>query len=158
MRPTDDRITIKPLPADERTRSGFIIPEEAKSKPSRGEVMYIGPGTKDITIGCQVGDIVLFPEHAGIEFNYLGVDLKTIRWGDVQMVLDREVLSAEEGIRKNMVDIPEDGLPFVLRIIEDVLPGTISQKLRVRITGIEFYLQGNILLPITDEVKPVLLK
>jgi len=87
MRPTLDRVLIKPSPPDEVTKGGLIIPEEAKSPPTQGQVIATGPGRRDEKIDCTEGDMVMFPEAAGYDFEYQEEVYKIIRWSDVIAVL-----------------------------------------------------------------------
>ena len=59
IQPLADRVLIKPAPAEEKTIGGIIIPDTAKEKPFKGEVMAVGQGTKDEEMVLKVGDVVL---------------------------------------------------------------------------------------------------
>ena len=67
IRPLADRVLIKPAAAEEKTVSGIIIPDSAKEKPLRGEVIAAGNGTKDEEMVLKVGDNVLYGKYAGTE-------------------------------------------------------------------------------------------
>jgi chaperonin GroES len=88
MKPINDRIVVKPAPADEKTRGGIIIPDTAKEKPQRGEVVAVGPGKDGNLMTVAVGDIVLYGKYAGTELNYEGVDYLIMREDDVLVILD----------------------------------------------------------------------
>ncbi len=72
FRPLHDRVVVKRVEAESKTASGIIIPDNAKEKPSEGEVVAVGPGGRDeagklIPIDLKVGDIVLFGKWPGTE-------------------------------------------------------------------------------------------
>lgn len=67
IKPTADRLIIKPLPAEDVSKGGIIIPDVAKEKPSRGSVVAIGPGMTDRPMMVQVGDNVIYSRYAGTE-------------------------------------------------------------------------------------------
>ena len=87
MRPINDRVVIKPAPAEEMTKGGIIIPDTAKEKPQRGEVVAVGPGKDGNLMTVQVGDIVLYGKYAGQELNYNGEDYLIMREDDVLVIL-----------------------------------------------------------------------
>src|SRR5262245_13324490 len=80
FRPLHDRIVVKRIDAEEKTKGGIIIPDTAKEKPSQGEVLAVGPGGRDeagklIPIDLAVGDRVLFGKWSGTEVKIDGEDL-----------------------------------------------------------------------------------
>ncbi|MCB0523137.1 MAG: co-chaperone GroES [Saprospiraceae bacterium] len=90
MKPIADRVIVKPAPADEKTKGGIIIPDTAKEKPQRGEVVAVGPGKsgKDAyAMTVQVGDIVLYGKFSGQEINYEGVDYLIMREDEILVIL-----------------------------------------------------------------------
>lgn len=87
MRPINDRVVIKPAPAEEMTKGGIIIPDTAKEKPQRGEVVAVGPGKDGNLMTVQVGDIVLYGKYAGQELNYNGDDYLIMREDDILVIL-----------------------------------------------------------------------
>ena len=88
MKPINDRVVVKPAPAEERTAGGLIIPDTAKEKPQRGEVIAVGPGKMDVTMSVKKGDIVLYGKYAGQELNYKGEDYLIVKQDDILVVLD----------------------------------------------------------------------
>ena len=86
MRPINDRVVVKPADAEEKTKGGIIIPDTAKEKPQRGEVIAVGPGKEGNLMTVQVGDIVLYGKYAGQEFSYNGEDYLIMREDDVLAV------------------------------------------------------------------------
>lgn len=89
MKPINDRVVIKPALAEETTKGGIIIPDTAKEKPQRGEVVAVGPGKDGNLMTVQVGDIVLYGKYAGQELNYQGDDFLIMREDDILVVLDK---------------------------------------------------------------------
>ena len=67
IKPLADRVLIKPATAEEKTASGIIIPDSAKEKPLKGEVIAVGNGTKDEEMVVKKGDVVLYGKYAGTE-------------------------------------------------------------------------------------------
>ena len=70
FKPLADRVLVEPAAAEETTASGIIIPDTAKEKPQRGEIVAIGTGKKDEPINVKVGDQVLYGKYSGTEINY----------------------------------------------------------------------------------------
>lgn len=90
MKPIADRVIVKPAPAEEKTKGGIIIPDTAKEKPQRGEVIAVGPGKsgKDAhNMTVQVGDIVLYGKYSGQEINYEGADYLIMREDEILVIL-----------------------------------------------------------------------
>lgn len=83
MNPLEDRVLVKPAPAETKTASGIIIPDSAQEKPQKGEVVAVGPGTKDVDMQVKVGDVVLYGKYAGTELNLDGEDLLVMRQSDI---------------------------------------------------------------------------
>ena len=80
FRPLHDRVVVKRIDAEEKTKGGIIIPDSAKEKPSQGEVVAVGPGGRDetgkLTPGdIKVGDKVLFGKWSGTEIKLDGQEL-----------------------------------------------------------------------------------
>ena len=87
MKPINDRVIVKPAPAEERTKGGIIIPDTAKEKPQRGEVIAVGPGKDGNLMTVSAGDIVLYGKYSGQELNHEGVDYLIMREDDILVVL-----------------------------------------------------------------------
>lgn len=83
IRPLADRILVRPVAAEEKTIAGIIIPDSAKEKPAKGEVLAVGNGTKDEAMVLQVGDVVLYGKYAGTEIEHEGEKYLIMRQGDV---------------------------------------------------------------------------
>lgn len=87
MKPINDRVVVKPAAAEEKTKGGIIIPDTAKEKPQRGEVIAVGPGKDGNLMTVQVGDIVLYGKYAGQDLNYEGNDYLIMREDDILVIL-----------------------------------------------------------------------
>lgn len=87
MKPIADRVIIKPAPADEKTKGGIIIPDTAKEKPQRGEVIAVGPGKDGNLMTVNVGDMVLYGKYSGQEISYEGQDYLIMREEDILVIL-----------------------------------------------------------------------
>ena len=80
FRPLHDRVVVKRIDAEEKSKGGIIIPDTAQEKPSQGEIIAIGPGGRDeagklIPIDVRVGDHILFGKWSGTEVKIDGTDL-----------------------------------------------------------------------------------
>jgi len=92
FRPLHDRVVVKRIDAEEKTKGGIIIPDTAKEKPSQGEVTAVGPGGRDeagklIPIDLKVGDRVLFGKWSGTEVKLDGEELLIMKESDIMGVL-----------------------------------------------------------------------
>ena len=87
MKPINDRVVVKPAPAEEKTKGGLIVPDTAKEKPLRGEIIAVGPGKDGNLMTVQVGDTVLYGKYAGQELSYEGEDYLIMREDDILVVL-----------------------------------------------------------------------
>lgn len=87
MKPINDRVVVKPAAAEEKTAGGIIIPDTAKEKPQRGEVIAVGPGKDDNKMTVKKGDTVLYGKYAGTELNHDGQDYLIMREDDILIIL-----------------------------------------------------------------------
>ena len=86
MKPINDRVVVKPAPAEEKTMGGIIIPDTAKEKPQRGTVEAISPKDEDGNAPVvKVGDTVLYGKYAGTEITLEGEELLMMRSSDILM-------------------------------------------------------------------------
>ncbi|MBO5798507.1 MAG: co-chaperone GroES [Paludibacteraceae bacterium] len=83
IKPLADRVLVKPVAAEEKTASGIIIPDSAKEKPLKGEVLAVGKGTKDEEMVVKVGDTVLYGKYAGTELELEGEKYLIMRQSDI---------------------------------------------------------------------------
>ncbi|MCQ2286829.1 MAG: co-chaperone GroES [Bacteroidales bacterium] len=72
IKPLADRVLVKPAAAEQKTAGGIIIPDTAKEKPQKGEVIAVGPGKKDEPMTVKVGDTVLYGKYSGTEVSFDG--------------------------------------------------------------------------------------
>jgi chaperonin GroES len=96
FRPLHDRVVVERIEAEGKTASGIIIPDNAKEKPSEGEVVAVGPGGRDeagrvIPIDLQVGDRVLFGKWSGTEVKIDGAELLIMKESDIMGVVTETV-------------------------------------------------------------------
>jgi len=87
IKPLADRVLIKPADAEEKTASGIIIPDSAKEKPLKGEVIATGKGTKDEEMVLKEGDQVLYGKYAGSEIELDGEKFLIMRQSDVLAII-----------------------------------------------------------------------
>ena len=87
IKPLTDRIVVKSEEAETTTKGGIIIPDSAKEKPQRGEVMAVGNGKIDEPMTLKVGDKVLYGKYSGTELNVDGEDLLIMRESDVLAII-----------------------------------------------------------------------
>ncbi len=88
FRPLQDRLVVKRLDAEEKTKGGIIIPDTAKEKPQQGKVLAVGNGARDeqgkiVPLEVKVGNIVLFGKWGGTEVTLDGEDLLIMKESDV---------------------------------------------------------------------------
>jgi chaperonin GroES len=92
LKPLGDRLVVKPLEEEEVTPSGIVLPETAKEKPQKGEVLAVGPGARDddgkrIPMDVSKGDKVLFAKYAGTEVKLDGDKMLILRESDILAIL-----------------------------------------------------------------------
>jgi chaperonin GroES len=87
VRPLADRVLVKPAEAETKTAAGIIIPDTAKEKPMKGEVIAIGTGKKDEPMTVKVGDKVLYGKYSGTEITIDGEELLIMRESDIYAIL-----------------------------------------------------------------------
>ena len=87
IKPLADRVLILPAPAEEKTIGGIIIPDTAKEKPLKGEVIATGNGTKDEEMILKNGDTVLYGKYSGTEVELEGKKYLIMRQSDVLAIL-----------------------------------------------------------------------
>ena len=87
IKPLADRVLVEPAAAEEKTASGIIIPDTAKEKPQRGQIVAVGNGKKDEPLTVKVGDQVLYGKYSGTEITISGKDYLIMRESDIYAVL-----------------------------------------------------------------------
>jgi len=93
FRPLGDRVLVKRVEEEEKTRGGIIIPDTAKEKPQEGEVVAVGPGARDDSgkvqpLDVKTGDRILFGKWSGAEVKLDGKDLLIMKESDILGVLE----------------------------------------------------------------------
>lgn len=88
IKPLHDRVLVRRIEEDQKTAGGIIIPDTAKEKPMKGEVLAVGPGAKDdsgktIPLDVKVGDIVIFSKWGGTEVKLEGEELLIMKESDL---------------------------------------------------------------------------
>jgi len=93
IQPLADRVVVKAAEAETKTRSGIIIPDSAKEKPQKGEVVAVGPGKYAeasgnlIPLTVKVGDTVLYGKYSGTEVNVDDTDYLMMRESDILAII-----------------------------------------------------------------------
>ena len=100
FRPLHDRVVVRRIEAEEKTKGGIIIPDNAKEKPQEGEIISVGPGARDesgkiVPLDVKAGDRVLFGKWSGTEIKIDGQDLLIMKESDIMGVLD-ETMAAKK--------------------------------------------------------------
>ncbi len=93
FRPLHDRVVVKRIEGEEKTKGGIIIPDNAKEKPQEGEVVAVGPGARDengklTPLDLKAGDRILFGKWSGTEVKIDGQELLIMKESDVMGVLE----------------------------------------------------------------------
>jgi chaperonin GroES len=93
FRPLGDRVLVRRVEEEEKTRGGIIIPDTAKEKPQEGEVIAVGPGARDENgkvqaLDVKAGDRILFGKWSGTEVKLEGKDLLIMKESDILGVLE----------------------------------------------------------------------
>ena len=93
FRPLHDRVVVRRLDSEEKTKGGIIIPDTAKEKPSEGVIVSVGPGARDEngkinTLDVKAGDRVLFGKWSGTEVKLNGEDLLIMKESDIMGVIE----------------------------------------------------------------------
>jgi len=95
FRPLHDRVLVRRIEAEEKTSGGIIIPDTAKEKPQEGEVVAVGPGTRDdsgslVALSVKAGDRILFGKWSGTEVKIDGEDLLIMKESDILGVIETQ--------------------------------------------------------------------
>jgi chaperonin GroES len=95
LKPLGDRVVVKPLEEEERTKGGIVLPDTAKEKPQHGEVIAVGPGEWDedgkkrIALDVKEGDRVLYAKYAGTEVKTDGGEVLILRANDILAIVEK---------------------------------------------------------------------
>jgi chaperonin GroES len=92
IRPLHDRVIVKRIEEEEKTKGGLIIPDTAKEKPQEGRVIAVGPGKQDdgkvIPLGVKAGDKILFGKYSGTEIKLDGEEHLILREDDILGIIE----------------------------------------------------------------------
>ena len=88
LQPLADRLVVKPIEREEKTKSGIVLPDTAREKPQEGKVMAVGPGRlsedgKRIAMDVKVGDIVIYARYGGMEYKIEDEEVIILRESDI---------------------------------------------------------------------------
>ena len=100
FRPLHDRVVVKRIEEEQKTKGGILIPDTAKEKPMQGEVLAVGPGARNdkgdlIPLGVKAGDRVLFGKWSGTEVKLDGDELLIMKESDIMGVLEDGAVQAK---------------------------------------------------------------
>ncbi|MCL5268668.1 MAG: co-chaperone GroES [Bacteroidetes bacterium] len=92
IKPLADRVVVRPLEAEEKTKGGLYVPDTAKERPQQGEIVAVGPGRvtddgKKVPPEVKVGDIILYGKYSGTEVSYEGTEYLIMRESDIFAIL-----------------------------------------------------------------------
>ena len=88
LKPLGDRVVVKPLSEEDmKTPSGIYIPDTAKEKPQKGNVVAVGAGTKENPVSVKVGETVLYGKYSGTELKYEGKDYLIMKESDILAIV-----------------------------------------------------------------------
>ena len=93
FRPLHDRVLVRRVEEDQKTKGGIIIPDTAKEKPMQGEVLAVGPGARNekgelVVLDVKVGDRILFGKWSGTEVKMDGEDLVIMKESDIMGIIE----------------------------------------------------------------------
>ncbi|HVY03907.1 MAG TPA: co-chaperone GroES [Caulobacterales bacterium] len=93
FRPLHDRVLVRRVKEEEKTRGGIIIPETAQEKPQEGEIIAVGPGARDeagklVPLDVKVGDKILFGKWSGTEVKLDGEELLIMKESDIMGIVE----------------------------------------------------------------------
>ncbi len=87
IKPLGDRVLIKRVEAEEKTKSGIVLPGSAQEKPQMAEVLAVGPGTDEVKMEVSVGDKVIFSKYAGTELKLDNADVILMSQKDILAIV-----------------------------------------------------------------------
>jgi len=101
FRPLHDRVVVKRVAEEEKTKGGILIPDTAKEKPMEGEIIAVGPGARDekgtlVPLDVKKGDRILFGKWSGTEIKLDGEDLLIMKESDIMGILDGAVAAVRK--------------------------------------------------------------
>ncbi len=92
VKPLGDRVLVKPVQTDEKTSGGIYVPDSAKEKPQKGEVVAVGQGKRNkdgdrIPMDVKEGDIIIYGKYSGSDFSFEGTEYKIMNETDVLAIV-----------------------------------------------------------------------
>ena len=101
FRPLHDRVVVKRVAEEEKTKGGIIIPDTAKEKPMEGEVVAVGPGARDekgalVPLDVKAGDRILFGKWSGTEVKLDGVEYLIMKESDIMGILEGSAVASKK--------------------------------------------------------------
>jgi chaperonin GroES len=108
FRPLHDRVVIRRAEGDIKSKGGIIIPDTAKEKPQEGEVIAVGPGSRDesgrlMPLDVKAGDLVLFGKWSGTEVKIDGEDLLIMKETDIMGIVEKSTVEKSAVVKSNVV-------------------------------------------------------
>jgi chaperonin GroES len=105
FRPLHDRVVVRRVEEEERTKGGIIIPDTAKEKPQQGEVVAVGPGARNeegqiVALDVKEGDRILFGKWSGTEVKIDGEELLIMKESDILGIIENHAETAGKGKKK----------------------------------------------------------
>ena len=93
LKPLGDRVVVQPIEQDEVTSGGIMLPDTAKEKPQKGEILAVGPGGRNdsgerVELDVKVGDTVLYAKYAGTEIKLEGEKVLVLRESDILAIVE----------------------------------------------------------------------
>ncbi len=100
LRPLHDRVVVRRIEEDQKSTGGIIIPDTAKEKPSQGEVLAVGPGTRGehgeiVPLTVAVGDRILFGKFSGTDVKLDGEELVIMKESDIMGIVDHTAAASK---------------------------------------------------------------
>ena len=101
LKPLGDRVVVEPMEQDDMTASGLVLPETAKEKPQKGEILAVGPGARNddgtrASMDVAVGNVVLYAKYAGTEIKLDGRKLLILKETDILAILEGETSKSKK--------------------------------------------------------------
>jgi chaperonin GroES len=101
FRPLHDRVVVKRVAEEEKTKGGIIIPDTAKEKPMEGEIVAVGPGARDekgalVALDVKAGDRILFGKWSGTEVKIDGTEYLIMKESDVMGIIEGKPSSSKK--------------------------------------------------------------
>ena len=88
LNPLSDRVVLKQLEAEEKTKSGIILADSAKEEPQEAEVIAVGPGTKDVTMQVKAGQKVVYSKYAGTNVKLDDEEYIIVKQDDILAIVE----------------------------------------------------------------------